>query len=189
MGAPATAPRVREIVEAAVTGAGLVLDGLEVTGSGRSTVVRVAVDLADDDAGTLDLDRVGEVTRVVSDALDAADVLPSAYTLEVGSPGAERPLTVARHWRRARGRTVVVRRTDGRTLTGRLEQVGDGDVPDLVVVPVTSPGKGRRPVEGAPVTLAWDDVRDARVQVDLAAVRDDDTDEDATGSPDGAGRG
>ena len=88
MGAPATAPRVREVVEAAVTGAGLLLDGLEVAGSGRSTVVRVTVDLVDDDPGTLDLDRVGDVTRAVSDALDAADVLPGAYTLEVGSPGA-----------------------------------------------------------------------------------------------------
>ena len=186
MGAPATAPRVREVVEAAVTGAGLLLDGLEVAESGRSTVVRVTVDLVDDDPGTLDLDRVGDVTRAVSDALDAADVLPGAYTLEVGSPGAERPLTVARHWRRARGRTVVVRRTDGTSLTGRLERVADGETPDLVVVPVTAPGKGRRPVVGAPVTLAWDDVRDARVQVDLAAVREDDDD---AGPQDGAGRG
>lgn len=188
MGAPATAPRVREIVEAAVTGAGLVLEGLAVTGSGRSTLVSVVVDLADDDPGTLDLDRVGDVTRTVSDALDAADVLPGAYTLEVGSPGAERPLTAARHWRRARGRTVVVRRTDGTTLTGRLEQVADGDAPDLVVVPVTAPGKGRPPKVGAPVTLAWDDVRDARVQVDLAAVRDDEADDDA-GPRGGAGKG
>ncbi|MCC2335278.1 ribosome maturation factor RimP [Cellulomonas wangsupingiae] len=188
MVAPATAPRVREVVEAAVTGAGLLLDGLDVTGSGRSTVVRVVVDLVDDDPGTLDLDRVGDVTRAVSDALDAADVLPGAYTLEVGSPGAERPLTLARHWRRARGRTVVVRLVDGRTLSGRLEQVADGDTPDLVVVPVTAPGKGRRPVQGAPVTLAWDDVRDARVQVDLAAVRDDEADEGA-GPRDGAGEG
>ncbi|MCC2321970.1 ribosome maturation factor RimP [Cellulomonas xiejunii] len=188
MGAPSTAPRVREIVEAAVTGAGLLLDDLEIAGSGRSTVVRVTVDLAEDDDGTLDLDRVGDVTRVVSDALDATDALPGAYTLEVGSPGAERSLTLARHWRRARGRTVAVRRTDGGALTGRLVQVADGDAPDLVVVPVTAPGKGRRPVEGAPVTLAWDDVREARVQVDLAAVRDDEADDDA-GLRDGAGRG
>ena len=188
MGAPSAAPRVREVVEAAVTGAGLLLDDLRVTGSGRGTVVSVVVDLPEDDEGTLDLDRVGDATRAVSDALDAADVLRGAYTLEVGSPGAERPLTAARHWRRARGRTVVVRRTDGRTLTGRLEQVGDGSTPDLVVVPVTAPGKGRRPVQGAPVTLSWDDVRDARVQVDLAAVRDAEADDDAA-SRDGAGRG
>jgi len=188
MGAPTTAPRVRQVVEAAVTRTGLLLDALEVAGAGRSTVVRVVVDLAEDDPGTLDLDRVGDVTRAVSDALDAADVLPGAYTLEVGSPGAERSLTVARHWRRAVGRTVVVRLTDGRALTGRLDQVGDGDTPDLVVVPVTAPGKGRRPVQGAPVTLAWDDVRDARVQVDLAAVRDDEAD-DGAGLRDGAGRG
>lgn len=188
MGAPATAPRVREVVEAAVTGSGLLLDGLEVTGSGRSTVVRVVVDLTDDDEGTLDLDRVGDVTRAVSDALDATDVLPGAYTLEVGSPGAERPLTAARHWRRALGRSVVVRCADGRTLSGRLEDVGPGDTPELVVVPVTAPGKGRRPVQGAPVTLPWDDVRDARVQVDLAAVRDAEVDDDA-GHQDGAGRG
>ena len=188
MAAPATAPRVREVVEAAVTGAGLLLDDLQVARSGRSTVVRVVVDLTDGDPGTLDLDRVGEVTRAVSDALDAADVVAGAYTLEVGSPGAERPLTAARHWRRAQGRTVLVHRTDGAALRGRLERVGDGDAPEIVVVPVTDPGKGRRPVVGEPVTLAWDDVRDARVQVDLAAVRAAEADDDA-GPRDGAGRG
>ncbi len=188
MVAPAAAPRVREVVEAAVTRAGLLLDGLEVARSGGSTVVRVVVDLLDDDAGVLDLDRVGLATQAVSDALDAADVLPGAYTLEVGSPGAERPLTAARHWRRARGRTVAVRLTDGRTLTGRLEDVATGETPALVVVPVTSPGKGRPPKVGPPVTLAWDDVRDARVQVDLAAVRDDEADDDADPAGRGAGR-
>lgn len=187
MVAPA-APRVREVVEAAVAGAGLLLDDLEVVGRGRGTTVRVVVDLVEDDPGVLDLDRVGAATQAVSDALDAADVLPDAYTLEVASPGAERPLTLARHWRRAVGRTVVVRTTDGRTLDGRLDAVGDGDAPELVVVPVTSPGKGRRPRVGPPVTLPWDDVRDARVQVDLAAVRDAEDDDDAGTHDAGTGR-
>lgn len=189
MVAPGTAPRVREVVEAAVTGAGLLLDDLEVARSGGRTVVRVVVDLAEDDPGALDLDRVGDVTQVVSDALDAVDVVPGVYTLEVGSPGAERPLTAARHWRRALGRTVVVRTVDGGSVTGRLDDVAAGDAPAVVVVPVTVPGKGRRPVEGAPVTLAWQDVRDARVQVDLAAVRDDESDEDAGRHDAGAVRG
>lgn len=187
MVAPAAAPRVREVVEAAVVRAGLLLDGLEVGRSGGSTVVRVVVDLAEDDPGELDLDRVGEVTQVVSEALDADDVVPGAYTLEVASPGAERPLTLARHWRRNLGRTVAVRLVDGRTVTGRLDAVGEGDTPQVVVVPVTSPGKGRRPVVGPPVTVAWDDVRDARAQVDLAAVRD--ASEDDAGHEAGAGRG
>lgn len=187
MGAPATAQRLREIVEPAVTGAGLVLEGLELAGKGPGTVVRVVVDVAETAPDDLDLDRVGDVTRAVSDALDAADVLPVAYTLEVGSPGAERPLTLPRHWRRAVGRSVVVRCTDGRTLTGRLQHVADGDAPDLVVVPVTTPAKGRHTVVGKPVTLTWDDVRDARVQVDLAAVRAAEADDDA-GPQDGAGR-
>ena len=74
----------------------------------------------------------------------------------------------------------------GTLATFSVEAVADGDAPELVVVPVTDPGRGRRPVVGAPVSLAWDDVRDARVQVDLAAVRE--ADEEA-GPQDGAGRG
>jgi ribosome maturation factor RimP len=181
MVAPAAAPRVREVVEPAVTAAGLLLEDLQVAGAGTRTVVRVVVDLAADDERELDLDRIGEVTQAVSDALDATDVLPGAYTLEVSSPGVDRPLTEPRHWRRAVGRSVTLVRTDGGALAGRLVEVGDGDAPPVVVVPVTDPGKGRRPKEGAPVAVPWADVRSGRVEVDLSGVAGQDDDIETEG--------
>lgn len=169
MVAPSSAARVREVVDPAVRGAGLLLEDLEVVRAGARSVVRVVVDVDDADA-ELDLDRVGEVTRVVSDALDASDAVHGHYTLEVSSPGVDRPLTQPRHWRRATGRLVVLERTDGTSVRGRLREVGAGDAPTLVVVPLGVPAKGRPVREGAPVEVVWADVRAGRVEVDMSGL-------------------
>lgn len=167
----ATPARVRQVVEPAVVSIGLLVEDVELARAGARTVVRVIVDLPEDDAGELDLDRVADATRAVSAALDADDVVPGHYTLEVSSPGVARPLTLRRHYLRAVGRTVTLRLDDGTTLTGRLDRV-DGHDEDavLVVVPSTSPGKGRKPVEGAPHEVPLPRIRTGRVEVDLSGV-------------------
>ncbi|GAA0633501.1 hypothetical protein GCM10010174_63460 [Kutzneria viridogrisea] len=79
------------------------------------------------------LDEIAEASRVVSAALDAHDhVLGGPYTLEVTSPGIDRPLTAPRHWRRAKFRLVKVRLTEGGELTGRVGKVGEEAVQLLV---------------------------------------------------------
>lgn len=117
-------------VAAAIVGAvresGLHLEDVTVTGPANRSVVRVTLDLPEDEVGSLPLERVAEVSRAISDALDAADVLPQAYQLEVSSPGATRPLTEPRHFRRARTRLVRVEDVDGTHVVGRLVDV-DGD--------------------------------------------------------------
>ncbi|GAA3812001.1 ribosome maturation factor RimP [Cellulomonas soli] len=171
MVATAPAQRVRQALDPVVGRAGLVLEDVEVSRAGSRSVVRVVVDLAEDDDGELDLDRVGEVSRVVSDALDAADVVPGHYTLEVSTPGVGRPMTLRRHFVRAVGRTVRVERTEGGPVQGRLqavEQVGGEDV--IVLVPQVERGKGRRPVTGAPVTVLLAQVRVGHVEVDLSGI-------------------
>ena len=110
MVAPAHAERVRHVVEPAVQAQGLVLEDVSIRRAGSRSVVEVVVDVTEDDEGDLDLDRVAEVTRAVSDALDAADVIVGEYTLDVMSPGVYRPLTERRHFTRAVGRMVTVRR-------------------------------------------------------------------------------
>jgi ribosome maturation factor RimP len=76
-------------------------------------VVRVVIDRD----GGIDLDAVAEASRAISDALDSADAFgESAYTLEVTSPGVDRPLTEPRHWRRNIGRLVEFGGTTGRIL-------------------------------------------------------------------------
>ncbi|MEU0537583.1 ribosome maturation factor RimP [Amycolatopsis tolypomycina] len=116
------ASRLQPIVAEAVTAAGFDLDSFEVQQAGRRQLVKVVVD-ADDGVG---LDEVAEVSRKVSAALDENDhVLASAYTLEVTSPGLDRPLTQARHWRRARFRLVKVTPNDGAAFVGRVGHAGE----------------------------------------------------------------
>ncbi|MGW4062714.1 ribosome maturation factor RimP [Amycolatopsis sp. NPDC004747] len=116
------ASRLQPIVAEAVTAAGFDLDSFEVQQAGRRQLVKVVVD-ADDGVG---LDEVAEVSRKVSAALDENDhVLASAYTLEVTSPGLDRPLTQQRHWRRARFRLVKVTPADGAAFIGRVGHAGE----------------------------------------------------------------
>lgn len=116
------ASRLQPIVAEAVNAAGFDLDSFEVQQAGRRQLVKVVVD-SDDGVG---LDEVAEISRTVSAALDENEhVLASAYTLEVTSPGIDRPLTQARHWRRARYRLVKVTPAEGAAFVGRAGHAGE----------------------------------------------------------------
>ena len=88
--------------------------------------------MVDSDHG-VSLDDAADVSREMSAALDAADVLGEVpYTLEVSSPGVDRPLTEPRHWRRAAGRLVRVKVAGEGTVEGRvLAADADGVTLDL----------------------------------------------------------
>jgi ribosome maturation factor RimP len=129
------------LLEPVVRDAGMDLESVRVGAAGRRRLLRVVVD-RDGGAG---LDEIAEVSRKISARLDAGDAMGEvAYTLEVSSPGIDRPLTEPRHWRRARGRLVAVALAGerdaaparGKTapvepvsqLTGRVVAAGDGGV-------------------------------------------------------------
>jgi ribosome maturation factor RimP len=92
----------------------------------RSRPPRITV-IADGDTA-LDLDTVARLSRSASNLLDAERDIGGAYVLEVTSPGAERPLTSEKHFRRARGRKVELALTDGSQMTGRVGEIRDGTV-------------------------------------------------------------
>ncbi|TQS44887.1 ribosome maturation factor RimP [Cryptosporangium phraense] len=117
--------RIVALVEPVVNAAGYDLEEVSVNQAGRRTVVRVVVD-AD---GGITLDDIAEVSRSVSAALDDDDDSfgSSPYTLEVTSPGVDRPLTEPRHWRRNVGRLVKVS-LGGRSLTARITAVDENGV-------------------------------------------------------------
>jgi ribosome maturation factor RimP len=79
------------------------LESVRVSPAGRRRLLKLVVD-AD---GGVGLDAIAEVSREVSVRLDASGAMGEVpYTLEVSSPGVDRPLTEPRHWRRAQGRLV-----------------------------------------------------------------------------------
>jgi len=149
--------RLRALLEPLAAEAGLDLEEVRVTQAGSRRQVQVDVD-AD---GGVDLDTVAEFSRAVGQALDDSDLMGSAaYLLEVGSPGAERPLSEPRHWRRATGRLAAIKLTDGGEITARvLESDEDGALVEV------QPVKGRgRPKERR---LEFTEIAKARVQVEF----------------------
>lgn len=76
---------------------------------GRTAVVRITVDREDG----VDLDACAAVSQSLSRLLDADDPISGHYTLEVTTPGADRPLRASRDFARNRGRQVRVRTADG----------------------------------------------------------------------------
>jgi ribosome maturation factor RimP len=121
--------RLTRLLEPVLAALELDLEAIKLSSAGRRRVLRIIVD-AD---GGVSLDDIAEVSREVSAKLDAHDAMGDApYTLEVSSPGIDRPLTEPRHWRRAAGRLVAVQLIAGKhhrlpdpaggagTLTGRV---------------------------------------------------------------------
>ena len=95
---------------------GVDLDDLTLSKAGSRKVLDVVVD-ADD---PIDLDRLAEISQIVSNSLDETDIMGSAsYVMEVGTRGVGRPLTKPAHWRRNVGRIVKISGDAGST-SGRI---------------------------------------------------------------------
>jgi ribosome maturation factor RimP len=142
-----------QLLTPAVETTGHDLEDVSVAAAGRRSVVRVVVDKD----GGVTLDDIAEVSRAVSDVLDLPEVeglLAGAYTLEVTSPGVDRPLTEPRHWRRNVTRLVKVTLGDKSTVTGRVVSS------DVVSVVLDVDGKQR--------TIPLRDVATAMVQVEFS---------------------
>ncbi len=79
---------IARLARAMAEASGLTLWGVDVRGSERKSIVRVFLDTPDE--GEVTIDQCAEVSRALSVALDAEDVVPGQYVLEVSSPGLER---------------------------------------------------------------------------------------------------
>jgi ribosome maturation factor RimP len=151
------------VLEPVVHAAGMDLESVRVSPAGRRRLLKLVVD-AD---GGVGLDAIAEVSREVSVRLDASGAMGEVpYTLEVSSPGVDRPLTEPRHWRRAQGRLVsaplAVPRGEepGRaaarrppTIEGRVLVAGDTSV--------------TLDIEGDHVELDYAELGPGRVQVEF----------------------
>lgn len=101
--------RIADVIRPVVAAAGMDLEAIRVSAAGRRRLLRVVVD----SDGGVSLDDAATISRQLSAALDAVAVMGNfPYTLEVSSPGVDRPLTDPRHWRRAVGHLVQVTVTE-----------------------------------------------------------------------------
>lgn len=134
---------------------GLDLEDVDISAAGKRRMLRVAVDKD----GGVTMDDVADGTREVSRVLDEADAMGNQpYTLEVGSPGIDRPLTLPRHWRRNAERLVKVTMADDSTVTGRIAGTDD-DTATLLV-------------DGNELTVPLAEVAKARVQIEFKRKED-----------------
>jgi ribosome maturation factor RimP len=116
-GGPVDEGTIADVIRPVVAAADMDLESVRVSAAGRRRLLRVVVD---SDRG-VSLDDAAAISRQLSAALDTVAVMGDfPYTLEVSSPGVDRPLTDPRHWRRAVGRLVQVTVADAGPISGRV---------------------------------------------------------------------
>jgi len=95
---------------------------------GKHQTVRLVIDKR----GGVTLDECAAVSRRLSADLDIDDVVPGRYTLEVSSPGLDRPLTTPADFRRKMGESVTLKFKDDegkrKTAKGVIAKVRDDTV-------------------------------------------------------------
>jgi ribosome maturation factor RimP len=157
--------RIANVIRPVVAAAGMDLESVRVTAAGRRRLLRVVVD---SDRG-VSLDDAAAVSRELSAALDSVAVMGDfPYTLEVSSPGVDRPLTDPRHWRRAVGRLVQVTVTDSGVVTGRVVSADS----DGVTLDVEGDPKTRRRFPYAVLGAGAIQVEFGHPPTELGATRD-----------------
>ncbi|MDA2975505.1 MAG: ribosome maturation factor RimP, partial [Actinomycetota bacterium] len=107
---------VAAVVAPIATRLKLDVEDIEVRRIGTRQIVRIILDKD----GGISMDEIAAATRQISDELDLLEELSAAFTLEVTSPGIDRPLTEERHWRRNIGRLVKVQIPDSGAIEGRI---------------------------------------------------------------------
>jgi ribosome maturation factor RimP len=176
-GAGADAERMLGLLEPTVAAMGMDLEDVRITSAGRRRLLRIVVD-AD---GGVSLDDIALVSRELSATLDKAAAMGEAsYTLEVSSPGVDRPLTEPKHWRRAVGRMVTAPlRPQGTAAAGAAAAAVTGRVAGA-----DSSGV-RIDVGGASREFGYSKLGPGRIQIEFAPLDGDADDGADREGPDG----
>jgi len=117
--------QISELVTPALTQAGYFLEDINIVTPGQHRIVTVIVD----GESALNLDQVTVASKLVSELLDEASFMgETPFTLEVTSPGIDRPLTLPRHFAKNVTRLLKVVKSDGEVVTGRITSNSDSEV-------------------------------------------------------------
>lgn len=123
-------------LEPMILGADALIEDLSVTAAGKRRLVTV---LVDHPSRFLTLDEVTVLSRLISERLDQIELMGDApFTLEVSSPGVDRPLTKDWQWKKNTGRLVKIVRSDGQVTSGRITGYEANPIVDGVEITLDS---------------------------------------------------
>jgi len=146
--------QISELITPALHQAGYFLEDVNIVSPGQHRIVTVIVD---GESG-LNLDQVTVASKLVSELLDEAPFMgETSFTLEVTSPGIDRPLTLPRHFAKNVDRLLKVTKNDGIVVTGRIRSNTEIDVTLEVA----------EKKEVKEVTVALADIKRATVEIEF----------------------
>lgn len=134
--------RIEEVVDNYLQGSAFFLVNTIITGA--KSVPKIIVWL-DGDAG-VSIEKCAEVSRFLGKHIEDQNLIESAYTLEVSSPGIDQPLKLFRQYKQHIGRNLRVVLTNGSTKTGKLDEVKEASIV------LTEATKGKKKETNTPVT-------------------------------------
>jgi ribosome maturation factor RimP len=146
--------QIAELITPALQQAGYFLEDVNLVTPGNHRIVTVIVD----GESALNLDQVTVASKLVSELMDEAPFMgETPFTLEVTSPGIDRPLTLPRHFAKNVTRLLKVTKTDGEVVTGRIASNTDADVTLTVAIKK----------EAKEVVVALADIKRAVVEIEF----------------------
>jgi ribosome maturation factor RimP len=146
--------QISELITPALQQAGYFLEDVNLVTPGNHRIVTVIVD----GESALNLDQVTVASKLVSELVDEAAFMgETPFTLEVTSPGIDRPLTLPRHFAKNVTRLLKVTKTDGIVITGRITSNTESDVTLSVV----------EKKETKEVVIALADIKRAVVEIEF----------------------
>jgi ribosome maturation factor RimP len=117
--------QVAAVITPAIESLGFYVEDISITSAGRRSMLTVIVD----GDTHLSLDQVTVATKAISEIVENLPTLGNnPFTLEVTSPGLDRPLTKPRHWRKNKDRLIKIVLNDGKEITGRIKDSTDDQV-------------------------------------------------------------
>ena len=113
---------ISAVITPALEALGFYLEDVTITSAGRRSMLTIIVD----GDTHLSLDQVTSATKAIGEIVESIQSLgETPFTLEVTSPGVDRPLTKVRHWQKNINRLVKVVLQDGSEVKGRIKDVNE----------------------------------------------------------------
>jgi len=146
--------QISQLVTPAVEAQGFFLEEVQLVSPGKHRIVTCIVD----GETSLNMDQVTSVSRAISELLDEAPFMgETPFTLEVTSPGVDRPLTKPRHFAKNHDRLLKVVKLDGDVVIGRIAANSENEV----ALTVTD----KKEVKD--VIVAFSDIKRATVEIEF----------------------